>query len=211
MKGSKFILFAAACLLSAAGCEKEWDRSRWPEIPQRPAPVPNTGNYAFSGGTMSEEVLHNYLSRAVTQTEFLAGPETSNDGVYGTEDDERMLLSIGAKFIGRSIYSWGHEELFVDDAWLADAGARIERMHRSDPDLIFQAALFEIVTTRVNDIPVPDWVFEAFGREPEARNFRFDAICDENGVYLGQWGENTCVPDMSREETQMWFYFMAVK
>jgi len=42
---------------------------------------------------MSEEVLHNYLSRAVTQTEFLAGPETSNDGVYGTEDDERMLLS----------------------------------------------------------------------------------------------------------------------
>ena len=107
MKGSKFILFAAACLLSAAGCEKEWDRSRWPEIPQRPAPVPNTGNYAFSGGTMSEEVLHNYLSRAVTQTEFLAGPETSNDGVYGTEDDERMLLSIGAKFIGRSIYSWG--------------------------------------------------------------------------------------------------------
>ena len=106
--------------------------------------MPNTGNYAFSGGTMSEEVLHNYLSRAVTQTEFLAGPETSNDGVYGTEDDERMLLSIGAKFIGRSIYSWGHEELFVDDAWLADAGARIERMHRSDPDLIFQAALFEI-------------------------------------------------------------------
>lgn len=49
--------------------------------------MPNTGNYAFSGGTMSEEVLHNYLSRAVTQTEFLAGPETSNDGVYGTEDD----------------------------------------------------------------------------------------------------------------------------
>ena len=79
------ILCAAAVVLTAAGCEKEWDKSQWPEIPRRPDAVPNTGNYQFSDGVMSEEVLHNYLSRAITQTEFLSGPETSTDGVYGTE------------------------------------------------------------------------------------------------------------------------------
>ena len=205
------ILCAAAVVLTAAGCEKEWDKSQWPEIPRRPDAVPNTGNYQFSDGVMSEEVLHNYLSRAITQTEFLSGPETSTDGVYGTEDDERMLLNVGAKFIGRAMYQWNKEGYFMNDAWFADAKARIARMHQQDPDLIFQGAMFETVSTRVNDIPVPEWVFRAFGKEPEERNFRFDDIRDEGGLYLGQWGENTCVPDMSREEAQMWFYFMAVK
>lgn len=211
MKKLQTILFAAALALAAAGCEKEWDTSRWPEIPRTPDPVLNTGNYAFSDGVMSEEVLHNYLSRAITQTEFLSGPETSSDGIYGTQDDERMLLDVGAKLIGRAIYQWNHEHYFLDDGWFSGAKAKIERMHLSDPDLVFQAALFETVSTRVNDIPVPAWVFEAFGREPETRNFRFDAIRNAGGLYLGQWGQGTCVPDMQREEAQMWFYYMAVR
>lgn len=211
MKKSKIWVFAAALVLAAAGCEKEWDKSQWPEIPQRPDPVPNTGNYSFSGGVMSAEVLNNYLSRAVTQTEFLSGPGTSSDGIYGTEDDERMLLNIGAKFIGRAMYQWAHEQNFANDAWFTEARAKVDRMHEKDPDLIFQAGLFEVVSTRVNDIPVPDWVFTAFGKTPETRNFSFDAIRNAGGLYLGQWGQNTCVPDMQREEAQMWFYFMAVK
>ena len=71
--------------------------------------------------------------------------------------------------------------------------------------------MFETVSTKVNDIPVPDWVFTAFGKTPEERNFNFDNIRDEGGTYLNQWGEGTCVPDMSREESQMWFYYMGVK
>ena len=211
MKKFKIVLFAAVLALAAAGCEKEWDKSQWPEIPQRPDPVPNTGNYQFSDGVMSEEVLHNYLSRAITQTEFLSDAETSTDGVYGTQDDERMLLNVGAKFIGRALYQWNKETNFKDDAWIAAARAKVDRMHGQDPDLLFQAAMFETVSTQVNDIPVPEWVFRAFSKQPEVRNFRFDDIRDENGLYWGQWGENTCVPDMSREEAQMWFYFMAVK
>lgn len=210
MKKFKIVLFAALAL-AAAGCEKEWDKSQWPEIPRRPDPMPNTGNYRFSDGVMSEEVLHNYLSRAITQTEFLSDPATTTDGVYGTQDDERMLLNVGAKFIGRAMYQWNREANFLNDAWFSGARAKIDRMHAQDPDLVFQAALFETVSTRVNDIPVPAWVFQAFGKEPEERNFRFEEIRDEGGLYWGEWGENTCVPDMSREEAQMWFYFMAVK
>ena len=126
------IILLAAAIVTAAGCEKKWDESQWPEIPQRPDPVPNTGNYSFSGGKMSHEVLNNYLSRAITMQEFLCGPECTNDGDYGTEDDERMLLNIGAKFIGRAIFVWNHEEFFLNDTWLANAKAKIERMHEKD-------------------------------------------------------------------------------
>lgn len=211
MKTFRTILCAAALALAATGCEKEWDRSEWPEIPVRPDPVSNTGNYALSGGAISEEVLHNYLSRAITQTEFLNTARTTTDGVYGTPDDERMLLNTGAKFIGRALYQWGHEEYFLRDEWFTEARAKVDRMHASDPDMLFQAALFEIVTTKVNDIPVPAWVFEAFGKTPEQRNFRFDAIRNESNIMVGQWGDGTCVPDMQREETQMWFYYMGVR
>ena len=206
----KIVLLATAVAV-AAGCEKKWDESQWPEIPQRPDPIPNTGNYSFSGGTISNEVLNNYLSRAITMQEFLCGPEGTNDGEYGTEDDERMLLNIGAKFIGRAIFVWNHEDFFLNDAWLANAKAKIERMHEKDPEMMFQGGMFETVSTKVNDIPVPDWVFTAFGKTPEERNFSFDSIRDEGGTFLNQWGEGTCVPDMSREEAQMWFYYMGVK
>lgn len=210
MKKFSIVVLAALCL-AAAGCEKEWDRSQWPEIPQRPDPIPNTGNYTFSGGEMSHEVLNNYLSRAITQTEFLSEAETSTDGVFGTQDDERMLLNVGAKFVGRAMYSWNKEHNFTNEGWFASARAKIERMHQTDPDVIFQAAMFETVSKRVNDVPIPAWVFEAFGKESEVRNFEFDNIRNADNKYLNEWGPDTCVPDMAREETRMWFYYMAVK
>lgn len=207
---SKTVVLAFLTVL-AVSCEKKWDTSNWPAIPEVPDPMPNTGNYEVSGGKISHEVLNNYLSRAVTEAEFLCSEGLGNDGDYGKVDDERMLLNIGAKFIGRSIYVWNHEELFLDDDWLGNAEEKIDRMLSKDPDLMFQAGMFETVSTKVNDIPVPEWVFEAFGKTAEKRNFNFDSMKDENNVYVGQWGNGTCVPDMSREETRMWFYYMAVR
>lgn len=165
----------------------------------------------MSGGKITSESLNNYLSRAITQAEFLCSEGLTNDGDYGTEEDERMLLNVSAKFIGRAIYTWNHEEFFLNDLWLENAKAKIDRMHTKDPDLLFQGAMFETVSTKVNDIAIPDWVFEAFGKQPENRNFNFDNMKNTAGKFVGQWGEGTCVPDMQREESQMWFYFMAVK
>ena len=134
-------------------------------------------NYTFSGGKIAQNVLESYLSRAITQSEFLSSDGFFNDGVYpNPEDDERMLLNIGAKFIGRAIYSWGFENHFNQPQWLANAKAKIERMHAEDPDIIFQAGIFEIVTDKVNQIEIPDWVFTAFGKTPETRNFDYNAM-----------------------------------
>ena len=169
-------------------------------------------NFKFSGGTISQQVLNNYLVRAITQAEFLASSGFYNDGVYPTaEDDERMLLNIGAKFIGRAIYSWGFETHFNNPQWLANAKTKIDKMHQRDPDMIFQACIFEIVTTKVNAIEIPDWVFNAFGKSTVVRNFNMDNMKNEKGIGVNLWGNGTIVPDITREETRMFFYFMAVK
>lgn len=209
---NRLIMFLAGAAALLTGCEKEVDKSLWPAIPAVPEVMPNTGNYVFADGQISHEVLNNYLSRAITQAELLCTEAYHNDrNCYGREDDERMLLNVGAKFIGRAIYSWNKELYFINGVWLEDARQKIERLHAQDPDIIFQAAMFETVSRSVEQIPVPAWVFEAFGRQPENRNFRFDAIRNEQGRYLNWWGANTAVPDIQREEAQMWFYYMACR
>ena len=177
----------------------------------KPSWYVNTGNYSFSGGKISREVLDNYLSRAVTEAEYLCSP--GNYGAaYGTDDDTRMLLNIGAKFIGRSIYVWGNETLFNHDAWLSNAKKKVDAYHAKDPDAIFQAAMFEaIYKSQIEQIKVPDWVFKAFGLTPEDRSFNYYQMCFEDGSFKDQWGFEASVPDMTRQETQMWFYFMGVK
>ena len=66
-------------------------------------PTESTGgrDYNFDG-SISREVLENYLSRSITMMDLLSG--------VGDEDDNiRMLKNIGAKFAGRSLYVWGRE------------------------------------------------------------------------------------------------------
>ncbi|MBQ6087723.1 MAG: hypothetical protein IJK96_06670 [Bacteroidales bacterium] len=194
-------LLLVAAVLLAAGCG------------QKEKGFVNTGNYEFSGGTISREVLDNYLSRAVTQSGYLFSEGLPADSYYGTEDDARMLLNIGAKFIGRSIYVWMRAELFNNPDWLKNAKAKIEAYHAKDPDAIFQAALFEaIYKEHIEQVPIPEWVFTAFGLEPEKRNFRFDDMCvTSDPRFKDLWGKDTGVPDMTKTESQMWFYFMGVK
>ena len=42
--------------------------------------------------------------------------------------------------------------------------------HAADSDMILQACVFEVVTTQVEQIPVPEWAFQALGQQVEKRN-----------------------------------------
>ncbi|MCQ2142539.1 MAG: hypothetical protein MJY56_00565 [Bacteroidales bacterium] len=201
------LLGAAAFATVSCNPAQSGDEPDGPEIIDEPEE--NT-DFLVKDGIMSEEVLCNYLSRAMSHASFCASKITG--GKYsGINDDERMVLNVGAKFIGRALGVWGTEQYFKSSyqIYFDYAKEKIDRMHSKDPDIIFQAAIFEIVSTRVNDIPIPAWVFEAFGKPAEERNFDYNGIMNRNHVYEGQWGDNTCVPDMSREEAQMWFYYCA--
>lgn len=169
-------------------------------------------DYHFANGRIPRKVLENYLSRAITLAEFCTGDDFLTDGAYPyREDDVRMLQNTGARFIGRAVYSWGAEHRFADPMFWTGAGEMIGRLHKQDKDLIFQACIFEIVTTRVNEVPIPSWVFREFGLAEEARNFNYEAMLNPEGKLKDHWRAGSSVPDVTRRETQMWIYFLARK
>jgi hypothetical protein len=156
-------------------------------------------NYRFDG-TMSREVLENYLSRSISMEGLLNGRGDLDDNI-------RMLQSTGAKFIGRSLCLWAGEANLLRN--LERAKQQIPKVHAADPDVILQACVFEIVTNQVEQVPVPDWAFVALGQPVEKRNFRYADMLYPDGRRKDQWGRNSSVPDVSRPETKLWFYFLS--
>jgi hypothetical protein len=175
-------------------------------------PVTSLAFQTSYNGSMSRSELESYLSRSITQSEYLTNEGPYNDAPYtNPADDNRMLKNIGAKFIGRSIYMWGSESRINNPTFLGNAKTRIDEMQDFDPDVIFQAAIFEIVTPDVNNVPVPDWVFQEFNQPVQIRNFRCDSMKNVLGIHANNWGNGAGVPDVSRLETRMYFYFLARK
>ena len=154
--------------------------------------------YHFDG-TISREILENYLDRSITMEGLLNGRGDLDDNI-------RMLKKTGAKFIGRSLCLWGGEANYL--ANLERARQQVPKIHAADPEMVLQACVFEIVTTQVEEVPVPDWVFTALGQPVEKRNFRYLDIIYPEGQRRN-WGRNASVPDVSRLETKLWFYYQA--
>jgi hypothetical protein len=173
---------------------------------------PSPRNYNFGNGVIEEQVLRNYLSRAISLTEFC-----NSDGFYTDidypfkEDDVRMLKHIGAKFIGRSAYSWGSEHRFQDPRYWKAVTNNIQQMHAYDPQMVFQACIFEIITRQVNQVAIPAWVFTAFNEPVTQRNFEYDSMLNPGGALVNHWGNNSSVPDIARPEAQKWCYFLSRK
>ncbi len=159
-------------------------------------------DYRFDG-KISPEVLGNYLSRSITFLDLLTEKGNLSDNI-------RMLTSSGAKFIGRSVYVWGHETQLPSRVELARKNA--PKVHQADPDIILQACVFEIVTREVEQLAVPAWAFQALGQPVQRRNFRYEDMLYPSGRGRNQWGrlKDGSVPDISRPETKLWFYYAAV-
>ena len=158
-------------------------------------------SYRFDG-KISREVLENYLSRSITMTEIYRSPGN-------LDDDIRMLKNIGAKFAGRTIYLWGGEARIADPKFLAQGREMAARIHQNDPDVVLQAAVFEIVTEGVGEVPVPDWAFQEFGQTPEAREFDYSKMLFPDKRLVDHWRRGSSVPDICQTETKMWFFFLA--
>lgn len=161
-------------------------------------PPARDAEYHFDG-SISREVLENYLSRAITMEGLL-------NGRGDLEDNIRMLKSIGAKLIGRSLCLWGGEASLLRN--LERAKQQAPQVHAADPDMVLQACIFEIVTTQVDQVPVPAWVFAAFGLPPEERNFQYARMLYPSGQFRDHWRKGQSVPDVSQLETRLWFYFL---
>lgn len=168
-------------------------------------------NFDFNG-PISKEVLTNFLSRAVTQNGFIAlsayGNVPSGGNVH-FEDDFRMIKNIGAMFIGRAAYVWGHAN---EEEHYKIAKEKAQVVHAYNPKIILQACVFEaIYKENVNAIPVPAWVFSEFGLPVVNRNFNYENMLFPSGQFLNQWGPDASVPDVTRLETQMWFFYRSAR
>jgi hypothetical protein len=150
--------------------------------------------------TISPEVLDNYLSRAISMEGLLNGRGDLDDNI-------RMLKDTGAKLIGRSLCLWGGEGELLRN--LERARQQVPKVHAADPEMILQACIFEIVTTQVERLPVPEWAFLALGLPVETRNFRYADMLYPDGKRKDHWRAGNSVPDVSRPETKLWFYFLA--
>ena len=187
-----------------------------PETPEDPpeetpdktpdAPPEEEENMAFYfKDTVSQEVLCNYLSRAVTislENSFV--PTMTNS--FHVRD---FILNTGAKYICRFATCWSPS--LADYDTHAGQKAFINSLHQKDPDVVFEACVFECISEQVNEIPIPDWVFKAFGMTPEARSFSFSAMCFPDGSFKNQWGVGTSVPDITRTETMLFLYYRACR
>jgi len=193
MARTTFITLApiAMCVLGLAGTTRGAGQPAQPPTPPR--------NYRFDG-TMSREVLENYLSRSISMEGLLNGKGDLDDNI-------RMLKTTGAKFIGRSLCLWGGEANLLGN--LQRASRQLPKVRKADAEMILQACIFEIVTTEVEQVPVPDWAFAALGRPVEKRNFRYADMLYPDGRFKNHWRAGQSVPDVSRPETKLWFYFLA--
>jgi hypothetical protein len=161
--------------------------------------APGADDYRFDQ-TMPRAVLERYLSRAISMEGMLHVRGDLGEHI-------RMLSACGAKFIGRSLCLWGGEAGLA--AHLEQARQAVAAVHRVDPEMILQGCVFEVVTRQVESISVPDWAFTALGLPVESRTFRYEDMLYANGRRVDQWGRGSSVPDVSRSETRLWFYYLA--
>ncbi|MHB8209709.1 hypothetical protein, partial [Mucilaginibacter sp.] len=156
-------------------------------------------DYKFKN-SISRKVLENYLDRAITMQSLLTDQKTFDDNL-------RMIKNIGAKFIGRAVCQWGGEANLMKNFEMESDMA--EKVHQVDPDIVLQACIFENVTNGISQVAIPDWAFTALGMPVEKRNFRYEDMLYPDGRFKNQWGKGS-VPDVSRPETKLLFYFLAV-
>ena len=158
-----------------------------------------TRNYKFHR-RISREVLEDYLSRSISIEGLL-----NDRGNFG--DNVRMLTHTGAKYIGRSLCLWAGEANLLQN--FERAKLPMPQVLVADSEMILEACIFEIVSTDVETVPVPDWAFTDLGLPVEKRNFRYDAILYPLPQRKRSWSPKSGVPDVSQTETQLWFYFLA--
>ena len=143
----------------------------------------------YFDGSMPRKVLEYYLSHAAS-AQWISMSDT-------LDDDIRVILKTGLKFLGRAAGIW--KASMPDEAHFSLVKAAADKIHAADPEIILQACIFEVVYEEdLSRTKIPPFVFEAFGLPVEDRCFRHaDCVMTP--------GDN--MPDISKTETQMWFYY----
>ncbi len=153
-------------------------------------------NFDFYG-SISPDVLSSYLDRALTY-------HIVDGGEYGAKD---VIRQTDAKYFARALCHW--EPAISDVNRFETYKKTIAAVHQMDPEIILEACIFETCGPKMNQIPIPAWVFEAFGQPVVERNFDYEEMLHANGYGYQRWNENLHIPSISTLEFQMFTYYRA--
>lgn len=151
---------------------------------------------------IEKQVLKNYLSRSITLT-FISSPSDN------LQADLQLIKEIKPKYISRAITPWQAETNY-ETATLKYRNI-IEQVHQLDSSIILEACIFETVFPSVNNVQIPEWVFNAYNLPVENRTFNSELMLFPSGDFDNHWGNGGSVPDITQLETQLYFYFRACK
>jgi len=176
----------------------------------RATPVLADTPYTFNGD-ISQQILINYLSKAVEwMPPVVDGTMDKYVSRVGFDQFYQETAGVGAKFILSAENTWRNESIYQSD--ISNLQSTIDQTHIRDPDIIFNVFLAERVNrSYVNVIPIPAYVFQAFGLPVQTRNFNYSAMFGNNWPYVNEWGMDSSVPDITQAETQMWYYYYATQ
>ena len=161
-------------------------------------------NFSFSKGTLpTEQVLRNYLSRSMSC--HMLDDYVDRDMV-NFEENLRMILNTGVKYVQRAVANDLYVVSKANDVLIERNSKLIEKVHEIDPEIIFEGCVFETANANMADYKIPQYVFDAFGLSYEDRSFDYTKMAYSDGHNnLGSYIH----PDMSKTETQMWWYYRA--
>ena len=188
-------------------CQEAKDGGIYFQVYLNPESHPaNAGiDYDFEN-TISELVLNNYLDRAVTCEMFTSKTSGLGRGQIA-RNNIRMFLNTGVKYVSRAYGSFNPSRYTLLNK--AYDKSIFDYAHSLDSDIIFEAGIYEAISTAVNGISIPKWVFDAFGKEYENRCFNSSLMVYEDGRYTDEFGEGLHAVDITRDETQMLYYYLA--
>lgn len=170
-----------------------------------------------AAGSVSEAQLRYYLSR----------PMTLQGAVEVPAAVRYQLLPwagrVGTRFAGRVGGFWMTPGSDADEqAWCDSTRRAVALLHGIQPEMVVQGAIYEIVYSGANNLLVPNRIRAEFGEDTlklSKRRFKLvdmmypDYFSATNAAHYrledNPPGISPGVPDMSRPETQMWFYFCA--
>lgn len=161
-------------------------------------------NYQFDGA-ISKDVLCNYLARSIVLSylgNWHYNGETHEQTAAACKD---MILKTGAKYIARAGCAWVPS--LKEELSFPIYKKEIDEVHKADPSVVFEACIFETAYCCFEEMKIPGWVFKAFDLPVEERCFCYKDMLFLDGRYVDHWEKGGSVPDITRLETQLFFYW----
>jgi len=198
-----------------------WLLSSWLWLVVAPAQAQPAASAADTLAPVSEAMVRQYLSRSLSVQSLSADGPTEAQRVAFVA----WATEAGMRLAGRLGGWWSTPESDQAAQTILDTlRHNIQRFHARQPDVVAQGCIFEDVEPHVANLTVPNRLRAEFGEDTVAvpsRRFDFAAMMYPEYFASGparryHWddrppGQAPGIPDLSRREAQLYFYYCAVR